>query len=846
MSSLDEDEDDFEMFDTEDFRFMGKKTFGNQVDDEDEDDGVVGGSTSTNKLKFYPYSNNKLTRSTGTLNLSLSNTALSESTSKFLGKIEEEEEEEDHNHDDEDDEEEEEEEETMDSRINRWSPFNETDNVATPTVKRSMDRTSTPSSLGQWNQRWFTANQSRNDSIPPSSSYTVAKPNQSVFTSSGLMSKMSRDSSLYPTKLRIPETPVKKSPLVEGRDHHHIHLSNSKIASSSLSVSPLNFIDDNNLHEDLLFSDSPSSKALPSIHVSAIDSSPLSETKYHSHDRNNNHSNILSPTTSLITNNSPQTLHSNKFKKIKRARNSVILKNKELTNSLQQFKDDLYGTDENFPPPIIISSQHSIRKNSHHYQLRNPNDNDTDEEISTPTRRKSITGAKSQTHYETKPLSLSSASMPTKSNTETHSISSTDSSPLNSKRRLISSNKLSTNPDSHLFEKFTNVHSIGKGQFSTVYQVTFAQTNKKYAIKAIKPNKYNSLKRILLEIKILNEVTNQITLDQEGKEYIIDYISSWKFQNSYYIMTELCENGNLDGFLQEQVVAKKMRLEDWRIWKIIVELSLALRFIHESCHIVHLDLKPANVMITFEGNLKLGDFGMAAHLPLEDKSFENEGDREYIAPEIISDCTYDYKADIFSLGLMIVEIAANVILPDNGNAWHKLRSGDLSDAGRLSSTDIHSESLFSDTTKVDTNDIFDFERESTINNNNNTATTATTAITTAAITTATTTTTTTTTTNNNNNNNNDNNDNNNAPTGNTKNRLVLHKSSKIPAWVPKFLIDGESLERIVRWMIEPNYERRPTANQILQTEECLYVEMTRSAGAIIQEDDFGPKPKFFI
>lgn len=223
-------------------------------------------------------------------------------------------------------------------------------------------------------------------------------------------------------------------------------------------------------------------------------------------------------------------------------------------------------------------------------------------------------------------------------------------------------------------------------------------------------------------------------------------------------------------------------------------------------------------MITFEGNLKLGDFGMATHLPLEDKGFENEGDREYIAPEIISDCTYDYRADVFSLGLMIVEIAANVVLPDNGNAWHKLRSGDLSDAGRLSSTDIHSESLFSDTTKVDTNDLFDFERENVSANPAPVINTH------------------------------DNGSNNNNTAGSivtTKNRLVMHKSSNIPAWVPKFLIDGESLERIVRWMIEPNYERRPTANQILQTEECLYVEMTRNAGAIIQEDDFGPKPKFF-
>lgn len=290
--------------------------------------------------------------------------------------------------------------------------------------------------------------------------------------------------------------------------------------------------------------------------------------------------------------------------------------------------------------------------------------------------------------------------------------------------------------------------------------------------------------------------------------------------NAFYIMTDYYENGNLDNFLEEHIISKKKRLEDWRIWKIIVELSLALRFIHDSCYIVHLDIKPANIMITFEGNLKLADFGMATRLPLEDLGFENEGDREYIAPEIISDCIYDFRADIFSLGLMIVEIAANVVLPDNGNAWHKLRSGDLSDAGRLSSNEIHSESLFSTaSTKVD-NEFSDYtqylnENATQVNNANNTTIT-----------------------------------NNNDVDKFAKNKSdvplrVPSPISKIPAWVPKFLIDGKSLEKMVKWMIEPDYRKRPTASQILETEECQYVEATRRAGAIIQEDDFGPKPDFF-
>jgi mitosis inhibitor protein kinase SWE1 len=97
-------------------------------------------------------------------------------------------------------------------------------------------------------------------------------------------------------------------------------------------------------------------------------------------------------------------------------------------------------------------------------------------------------------------------------------------------------------------------------------------------------------------------------------------------------------------------------------------------------------MKPANVFITFEGILKIGDFGMATTLPVP-HGLEREGDREYIAPEILESQSYNTPADIFSLGMTILETAANVCLPDNGLPWQKLRSGDLSDAPRLSSTE---------------------------------------------------------------------------------------------------------------------------------------------------------------
>jgi serine/threonine protein kinase len=65
---------------------------------------------------------------------------------------------------------------------------------------------------------------------------------------------------------------------------------------------------------------------------------------------------------------------------------------------------------------------------------------------------------------------------------------------------------------------------------------------------------------------------------------------------------------------------------------------------------------------------------------------EREGDREYIAPEILSG-RYGEEADVFSVGLIALEIATNVVLPDNGDEWLSLRSNDFSrtDLSHLSS-----------------------------------------------------------------------------------------------------------------------------------------------------------------
>jgi len=69
-------------------------------------------------------------------------------------------------------------------------------------------------------------------------------------------------------------------------------------------------------------------------------------------------------------------------------------------------------------------------------------------------------------------------------------------------------------------------------------------------------------------------------------------------------------------------------------------------FIHDN-RILHLDLKPANIFVTAEGRLKIGDFGMASVWPRSTgEGFEREGDKEYMAPEVLQG-RYSPAADIF-------------------------------------------------------------------------------------------------------------------------------------------------------------------------------------------------------
>jgi mitosis inhibitor protein kinase SWE1 len=216
-------------------------------------------------------------------------------------------------------------------------------------------------------------------------------------------------------------------------------------------------------------------------------------------------------------------------------------------------------------------------------------------------------------------------------------------------------------------------------------------------------------------------------------------------------------------------------------------------------------------LITFEGVLKIGDFGMATKWPAN-PGIEGEGDREYIGPEILMG-RYDKPADIFALGLIMLETAGNVELPDNGASWQKLRNGDMSDVPSLTWSSDEASNIFRDASGNPLPEQTSFEDDLRHDDHQHAVSTI--------------------------------RDSFHGPSESleaSRKSVHLTRSGELVE-APDFMVDAkndQALDTIVRWMISPEPQHRPIAGQILQTVGVQWAETRRRAGATVFEGNWGP------
>ena len=127
-----------------------------------------------------------------------------------------------------------------------------------------------------------------------------------------------------------------------------------------------------------------------------------------------------------------------------------------------------------------------------------------------------------------------------------------------------------------------------------------------------------------------------------------------------YIVMEYCEGGDMGQLIKKCKRTKDYIAEDV-IWKIFMQISLALNECHHRAEgkVLHRDLKPGNIFLDANTNVKLGDFGLSRVLSDESEyASTHVGTPYYMSPEQIKESKYNEKSDIWSAGCVLYEIAA--------------------------------------------------------------------------------------------------------------------------------------------------------------------------------------------
>ncbi|XP_038564678.1 serine/threonine-protein kinase 10 [Micropterus salmoides] len=193
------------------------------------------------------------------------------------------------------------------------------------------------------------------------------------------------------------------------------------------------------------------------------------------------------------------------------------------------------------------------------------------------------------------------------------------------------------------------IGELGDGAFGKVYKARNKETGALAAAKQIETKSEDELEDYIVEIDILAKCDHR---------YIVKLLDAFYHENKLWIMIEFCPGGAVDATMLEL----DRGLTEPQIKVVCRQMLEALVYLH-SMKIIHRDLKAGNILLMLDGDIKLADFGVSAK---NTKTLQRRdsfiGTPYWMAPEVVmcetmKDAPYDYKADIWSLGITLIELA---------------------------------------------------------------------------------------------------------------------------------------------------------------------------------------------
>ncbi|KAI9005859.1 kinase-like domain-containing protein [Phycomyces nitens] len=217
--------------------------------------------------------------------------------------------------------------------------------------------------------------------------------------------------------------------------------------------------------------------------------------------------------------------------------------------------------------------------------------------------------------------------------------------------------RISTMSDSQIMERLRTVVStgnpsllyrrserIGQGASGSVYLATHLVTHSKVAIKQMNLARQARLDLIVNEIMIMRE---------SGHDNIVNFLDSFLVLGDLWVVMEYMEGGALTDVIENNTMTEQ------DIATVCFETAKGLHHLHTQ-NIIHRDIKSDNVLMNFQGQVKISDFGYCAKLTdQKNKRATMVGTPYWMAPEVVKQKEYGAKVDIWSLGIMAIEMIEN-------------------------------------------------------------------------------------------------------------------------------------------------------------------------------------------
>jgi serine/threonine protein kinase len=237
------------------------------------------------------------------------------------------------------------------------------------------------------------------------------------------------------------------------------------------------------------------------------------------------------------------------------------------------------------------------------------------------------------------------------------------------------------------------IKSIGRGTFGEVYLTSKQGVLKKYATKVIEKSKYNSPKK-------MKYLTNEITILKDiNHPNIVKFVEIHETSKKIYIVTELCNGGNLSNNLENYMEKNNIAFSEEIVQYIMKQIIEGVKYLHNK-KIIHRQLSLDNIMLDYEdendkinnnimkGKIKIIDFSFARYLKKGDLAYSISGCQINMSPIILNKINnhqnykyigYNEKEDIWSLGCICYELLTGHFPFDSDNMkelLEKVNKGD--------------------------------------------------------------------------------------------------------------------------------------------------------------------------